>query len=386
MIAHPSTLGNNTRDEFFKTPVIANEYIPFYAFQTLEDGYYNKPSLESGWIRKPNTVKHIKDALQMAMAPRRITISNRVYFFAKGVMFTDTGTPMIVFAMPREKFLNPDTKKFSEIRYQKEVNPVDYKDFVLFYSTSFFTDPTLAALNRRFQKEILMDCYSKGIEVRVITSQEIERNTFADLFEIPKANSVSQLEEYMSKVLPTYLFTEEEDTFAFDELGTVQAQEELTLEEEALLFDSEPATTTSYNPPDWNGEYQVEREEMEREATTWEDSAHTESSIFVSADPASNDSRNVILHTDIRGFNAFNEALRAEANSQLSGYSAVTNSDPQATRSFVERLRPLEIDYAMANALTAISAHVTQVEDVTWRSRRVGSRDSRPIELIDDEV
>ena len=45
----------------------------------------------------------------------------------------------------------------------------------------------------------------------------------------------------------------------------------------------------------------------------------------------------------------------------------------------------MEIDYAMANAEAAISAHVAQVGDVTWRSRRVGSRDSRPIELIDDE-
>lgn len=373
MIAHPSILGNFTRDKFFKTPVIANEYIPFYAFQTLDTGFYNKPSLEEGVIRKPNTVKHIKDAFQMALTPRRITIGGVVYFFVKGVMFTDTGTPLMVFAMPREKFLDPDIKKFSEIRYSNEVSPVDYKNFVLFYSTSFFTEPSLAPLNRRFQKEILMSCYQKGIEVRVITSQEIERNTFADLFEIPKANSVSQLEEYMRAVLPTYLFTEEEDTFVFDKLPQAQTQqEELSLEEEALLFDSEEPTTTSYNPPDWNGEYQVEIEEMAREAATW-DSAHTEYPLTVDQ-----------------------------------SYSAVAISDPQTTQSLVERLRPLqnaynmqaqlyqeaimtghssmEIDYAMANAEAAISAHVAQVGDVTWRSRRVGSRDSRPIELIDDEV
>lgn len=275
MIAHPSTLGNFTRDKFFKTPVIANEYIPFYAFQTLDTGFYNKPSLEEGVIRKPNTVKHIKDAFQMALTPRRITIGGVVYFFVKGVMFTDTGTPLMVFAMPREKFLDPDIKKFSEIGYSNEISPVDYKNFVLFYSTSFFTEPSLAPLNRRFQKEILMSCYQKGIEVRVITSQEIERNTFADLFEIPKANSVSQLEEYMRTVLPTYLFTEEEDTFVFDELPQVQIQqEELSLEEEALLFDSAD-------------EYQLEIEEMAREAATWDDSAHTEYPLTVDVVPPS---------------------------------------------------------------------------------------------------
>ena len=277
MIAHPSTLGYFIRNTFFKTPVIANEYIPFYAFQTINEGFYYKPSLETGVIKKSNTVKHIKDALQMAMTPRKITIGGVVYFFVKGVMFTDTGTPLMVFAMPREKFLDPDTKKFSEIRYQNEVSPVDYKNFVLFYSTSFFTEPSLAPLNRRFQKEILMSCYQKGIEVRVITSQEIERNTFADLFEIPKANSVSQLEEYMRTVLPTYLFTEEEDTFVFDELTQAQTQqEELSLEEEALLFDSEEPIELLPIFDTTSDEYQTEREEMEREAATW-DSAHTES-------------------------------------------------------------------------------------------------------------
>lgn len=355
MIAHPSTLGNFTRDKFFKTPVIANEYIPFYAFQTLDTGFYNKPSLEEGVIRKPNTVKHIKDAFQMALTPRRITIGGVVYFFVKGVMFTDTGTPLMVFAMPREKFLDPDIKKFSEIGYSNEISPVDYKNFVLFYSTSFFTEPSLAPLNRRFQKEILMSCYQKGIEVRVITSQEIERNTFADLFEIPKANSVSQLEEYMRTVLPTYLFTEEEDTFVFDELPQAQTQqEELSLEEEALLFDSEEST--SYNPPDWNGEYQVEIEEMAREAATW-DSAHTVYPLTV------------------------DEAHPATMYPDPSIYHNLMTTE----EGVIHANHAIAVDYAMANAEDAITAHVAQQQAeavVYWSTRR----DRRPIELIDDEV
>lgn len=325
MIANPSTLGNFIKDMFFKTPVIANEYIPFYVFQTLDNGYYSKPSLESGWIKKPNTVKHIKDAFQMALTPRKITIGGVVYFFVKGVMFTATGTPLMVFAMPKEKFLDPNIKKFSEIRYSNEITPVDYKNFVLFYSTSFFTEPSLAPLNRRFQKEILMDCYSKGIEVRVITSQEIERNTFADLFEIPKANSVSQLEEYMKTVLPTYLFTEEEDTFVFNELTQEQIQqEELSLEEEALLFDSEEPIELLPIFDTTSDEYQTEREEMAREAATW-DSAHTE--------------------------------------------SLLSTGSPQ-------------IDYSVINSVNPINLGSGLYEQFTDSRRR---RDARIIELIDDE-
>jgi hypothetical protein len=351
MIAHPSTLGNYTPDNFFKTPVIANEYIPFFAFQTFSNGYYNKPSFENV-VRKPNTVKNIKDAFQMAVTPRRITIGNKVYFFVKGVMFTDTGTPLMVFAMPREKFLNPDTKRFSDIRYQKEVNPVDYKDFVLFYSTSFFTDPSLAPLNRRFQKEILMSCYEKGIEVRVITSQEIEKNTFADLFEIPKANSVSQLEEYMSNVLPTYLFTEEEDTFVFDELAQPEAQnEELSVEEEALLFDTEEPVELLPIFETTTDEYQLEREEMEREAATWNDFAHTESPYLVAVDeipPASME--------EVREF----------------------MSHP--AESLVERMRPLQDAYN--RQMFEAQQHA---ELITSRvGLRGEARDSRPIELVDD--
>lgn len=332
MIAHPNTLGNFIKDKFFKTPVIANEYIPFYAFQTIDTGSYNKPSLEEGFIIKPNTVKHIKDAFQMALTPRRITIGGVMYFFVKGVMFTDTGTPLMVFAMPREKFLDPNIKKFSEIRYSNEISPVDYKNFVLFYSTSFFTNPDLTALNRRFQKEILMDCYLKGIEVRVITSQEIERNTFADLFEIPKANSVSQLEEYMNTVLPNYLHTEEEDTFVFKEL-VPQVQEELSVEEEALLFDSESTLNTQIAVNTSNILFETEeeiellpifrdpeREEMEREAATW-GSAHTESA-YVAPDYTS--------HSELPVFQT------------STGEQIVTSNTSRSVRGFIELIDDTE--------------------------------------------
>jgi hypothetical protein len=359
-----STLGSLTNDPFKITVLAANTYIPIYAFHTYyqEEGvkFYKRPSFEKGAIRKSNTLKHIKDALEMAIAPRRITIGGKFYYFLKGAMYTEEGIPLMVLGMSRQAFEDPDIKNFSELRYGSEVNPVDYKNFVMFYSTSFFTDPNLAPLNRRFQKELLMSCYQKGIEVRVITSSEIEKNTFANIFEIPKVNSVDQLEEYMNKVLPTFLYAEEEDTFVFEELRApeIVQDHELSVEEEALLFDSEdqelPELELIPYEPD---EYQVEREEMEREAATW-DSAHTESPYLVAMDPVSSE-------------------------------VTITERRPHPAESLVERMRPLQDAYNMQ--MQAYQDLVITGEAIVYANGStisVGSRgqarDNRPIELIDD--
>lgn len=390
-----STLGSLTKDPFKLTVVAANTYIPIYAFHTYyqEDGvkFYQRPSFEKGVIRKPNTLKHIKDALEMAIAPRRISIGGKFYYFLKGAMYTEDGNPLMVLGMSRQAFEDPNIKNFSDLSYGQEVNSVDYKNFVMFYSTSFFTDPSFAPLNRRFQKELMMSCYEKGIEVRVITSSEIERNTFANIFEIPKVNSVDQLEEYMNKVLPTFLYVEEEDTFTFEELSVseIVQDHELSVEEEALLFDSQeeqelPGVNPQSIPIILNTDVNaVEREEMEREAATW-DSAHTESPYLVSMDPA--EGRSFVIHTGPEGARQFQQALRQEVENQL--------STPNSS-SLVERLVPLQdsynmrmhilnnlvitgesvvhADYAIANADAALTAHVQQT-----------MRNNRPIELIDD--
>ncbi len=193
-----------------------------------------------------------------------------------------------------------------------------------------------------------MSCYEKGIEVRVITSQEIEKNTFADLFEIPKANSVSQLEEYMSNVLPTY---------------TEEPVELLPIFE----------TTTD--------EYQLEREEMEREAATW-DSAHTESPYLVAMDeipPASMEEVREFMSHPAESLVERMRPLQDQYNMDMQSYMNLVITGEAVVHA----------DHAMAGALTTLAGEVTQVGNVTWRSSRtVGprgeARDSRPIELVDD--
>ena len=320
-----STTGSFNADPFNTTVLVANPYIPIYVNHTStikgNIEYYSKPSLKEDYLKKPNTLKSIKEGLEMALKARRIFIGGRFFFFIKGAMYTEEGVPLMVLTMPQNKFKDPTVKKFSDLRYGKEVPGLNYRDFILFYSTSFFTNPNLAALNRRLQKEILMSCYEKGIEVRVITSSEIERNTFANILEVPQAKSVSQLEEYMNTVLPNYLHTEEEDTFVFKEL-VPQVQEELSIEEEALLFDSEeegdfPASNLNYFE---QGVQDAEREEMEREAATW-GSAHTESA-YVAPD--------YTLHSELPVFQT------------STGEQIVTSNTSRSVRGFIELIDDTE--------------------------------------------
>ena len=235
-----STLGTFTPSMFDMTAVAANNYIPLIYInrEYVREGlrYYNKPSLRDHVITKANTLKNIKDGFEMAITPRRININNKIFFIAKGLFLSETGIPLMVCAMKKEPYLDTSIAKFSDFG-----SDFSYNNYVLFYSTSFFTDPSLTPLNRRLQKEILQSCYEKGIEVRTITSLEIEKNTFARLFEVKKTKSLTQLEAYMEQVLPNFLHNDGEDNFIEQEFAPViiHREEELSLEEEALLFDSE---------------------------------------------------------------------------------------------------------------------------------------------------
>jgi hypothetical protein len=399
MKIHFSSLGNFIPADFNMTSEHANEFIPLVCGQNMsvKDGiqYYSKPSFEKH-LRKPNTLKNIKDGFELGGTTRRIEINGRVFFIAKGVFFSEAGVPLMVCAMKKEAFLDPLVSKFSDFRAEN----FSYNNYVLFYSTSFFTDPGLTPLNRRLQKEILQTCYEKGIEVRMITSLEIEKNTFARLFEVKKTKSLTQLEAYMNQVLPNFLHTQGEDTFVEQEFEPVVIhREELSVEDEALLFDNdstpvaEPVVqapvipnrqltleeviemaeleaeaaqfdsdlessddedyTEDYNE-DWEND---EQDEDEEEIQRHEEAAHTGSE------------RNVTMYMSQEAVGVFQEALRAEANSQL--------SMPHPANSLVERMRPLQDAYNV-QMLQAQQRGQLQAEREAVRSWQ------SVIELVDD--
>lgn len=228
---YPETFNEDT------TCVLANDFIPIYAIQShLRVGpidYYSKPSF-SDVLRKPNTLKNIKDALELGATTRKIEINRAIYYMAKGLIFSQTKELLFACTIKKEVYNNIERPFFED-----ESGPFSYSNYVIFYSSSFFTDPSLASFNRRLQKEILTSCYQKGIEVRVLSSSEIEKNTFARLFEVQKTKSLTQLDYYMEQVLPTFLYQQKEDTFVEQETELRQFIVELPIQEEALLFEGD---------------------------------------------------------------------------------------------------------------------------------------------------
>ena len=264
--------GNFYSEDFTLYPISTTKYVPLLAintFITLEGLlFYSKPSFKKFQV-KANTIKNIREGFESGLIVKKIPINNKNYYISKGVIFSEEKLPLMVLALFKDAYLDDSVSKFSE---EEAGRKFSYKNYVLFYSTSFFTEPSLAPLNRRLQKEILQSCYEKGIEVRVLPSSEIEKNTFASLFEVKKTKSLTQLEAYMEQVLPTFLYTEEEDTFQEEVFERVELpieeelpQQELSIEEEALLFDE-----SSREPEEYLEEYteELEDEELEEEYVT----------------------------------------------------------------------------------------------------------------------
>jgi hypothetical protein len=394
-----NTIGTFNGNQFSITPVIANDYIPLIAFQTkfLREGlfYYTKPSFEKT-LSRPNTLKNIKDGFELGGITRKIRINDRNFYIAKGVFFSEAGVPLMVCAMKKEAFLDESISKYSDYLDGE----FSYNNYVLFYSTSFFIDPGLMPLNRRLQKEILQSCYEKGIEVRMLSSLEIEKNTFARLFEVKKTKSLTQLEAYMEQVLPNFLHNEGEDTFVEQEFEPIVLahEEELSVEDEALLFDNNSTITTITTTLPWDFPAQTivdarELAELEAEAILYENPINWEefeaAADLVGPTHIEPTERNLTIHTSAAGRAMFENALRAE----------VSNSLPHPADSLVERMRPLQDAYNMqmqahqnftgpGEARTYIGgidpytldSDNVSVGTVTWRiARREGV-----IELIDD--
>ena len=219
-----------------------NEYIPIYIAQVKLNNYYEgyyMPDITK-FNAPTSTLRNLKHALNNSLNLRKLTLSGQIIFVMKGLILDRTGKVLFMSTIKREAL---DERKEANI----QLSEWRLEDYVLFYSSTFFTNSEYSILNRRLQKEILTPCYMKGIEVRVMTSSEIEKNTFARFFEIKKTKSLNGLETYMSTVLPTILYTNGEDTFV-ENLERTDIQEsalasaDLSLEEEALLYDNEAET------------------------------------------------------------------------------------------------------------------------------------------------
>lgn len=235
------------------TPLMANPFIPLIVdFQgtlpTVEGiKLYSLPSVVKA-VTKSNTVKNIKDGFYYYSSFVKIAINGKNYYFAKGIMFNDKMKPLMVCGMRQKAFLNNEIPRFTDSYL---VSPFSYNNFVMFYASEFLTDSSLAPLNRRLQKEILFPCFQKGIEVRMIPSSEIEKNTFARLFEVKKTKSLTELDTYLNTKLKTFLYESNEDLLSEEMLESVKLEElqnqELSIEEEAMLWATEEVTNIGFS-------------------------------------------------------------------------------------------------------------------------------------------
>lgn len=396
-----SGLGNFIQSDFELTPVVANNYIPLIAIQNMQTKennllFYSKPSFTSV-LRRPNTLKNIKDGFELSMTARRIEINSRVFFIAKGVFFSEAGVPLMVCAMKKEAYNNPSVSNFSEYG----ADNFSYNNYVLFYSTSFYTDPGLTPLNRRLQKEILQACYEKGIEVRTVTSLEIEKNTFARVFEVKKTKSLTQLEAYMQQVLPNFLHNGGEDTFVEKEFEPIVLahEEELSVEDEALLFDNDstPAVENLYTTHNVSGsiaelstqanrqltlEEVIEMAELEAEAAQFDPVSESSDEEDYTDEEYNEDWENDEQdenEEEMQNHEEYAVELEELARDEETAHtvSQLSMPAPQTAASFVERMRPMQDAYnvQMLQAQQRAQLQAEREHVRSWQS---------VIELIDD--
>lgn len=379
MIISRHGLGSFRPSKFDKTAFVANEYIPLYALQNSEDlesfNFYSKPSFTEV-LRKGNTLKNIKDAFHYGFSTREIPINNRKFYIAKGVFFSENKEPLMVLSMKKEAYLDPTRAHFSEVLAGQSFS---YNNYVLFYSTSFFIDPGLTPLNRRLQKEILQSCYEKGIEVRVIPSSEIEKNTFARLFEVKKTKSLTQLEAYMNQVLPNFLHNEGEDTFVEQEFEPIVIhREELSLEEEAMLFDTDTVSDSYIEPiREISASESQELADLAAEAAMFDDQSESlDQNNDDEEDWTDEDFEDEDEEEDAHTFSELTPTSGtlyiSSADYLSSNFITVTNDTTSI--SIVDRLAPLQETYNM-QMLRAQQAQSELERNVGWQS---------VIELVDD--
>lgn len=243
--------------------ISANKYIPLYAVPYLkgvDDKIFPAISFSSEEKRKrkergivPNRSRDIKYTLYHINTPKYLKIGNVELCIWFGTIFTNTGTPLLVYVIPKEK-------------YHVDFDLHDNKDIVLLYASEMLTNPKYKTIHRKFTTEILNSCFTKSIEVKLLPSSTIESNTFATVSVLPTFKSMLGMQEYLKTVVPTRLFREGGDTFieTFNDsvllaspptsppIPVETSTIELSIEEEALLYGN-PAV------------YFEEREQAERE-------------------------------------------------------------------------------------------------------------------------
>ena len=262
-----------------------NAYIPIYSvlmydgMRALENFlyYYNFDFTESSRMRiAPNTVRNIKNHLYNNSSLVKINLTPTLsIFISTGVIFDSNQRPLLLYAYPSREVVN----EYGNLEFKDGEKEKTQK---VLLSSELLTNSLYSSLYRRLHKEILLSCYEKGIEVIIMSSENIQKNAFKKVLDTSSNfSSISVLERYLKEEIPKVLYLPAEELKdlghyeiplvevsesvllepeVFVEEDTTNTSEELPIEEEALLYggweedmEIEANQTETYFAPDWEG-------------------------------------------------------------------------------------------------------------------------------------
>ena len=261
-----------------------NIYIPTYSvlmydgIRNLENFsyYYDFDFTEDRMRIAPNTVRNIKRFLYSDRSLVKINLTPTLSIFVStGVIFDSNQSPLLLYAYSSREVVN----EYGNLEFKDGEKKKTQK---VLLSSELLTNSLYSSLYRRLHKEILLSCYEKGIEVIIMSSENIQKNAFKKVLETSSNfSSISVLERYLKEEIPKVLYLPAEELKdlehyeiplvevpesvllepeVFVEEDITNISEELPIEEEALLYGGweedmaiEVNETEAYVVPDWEG-------------------------------------------------------------------------------------------------------------------------------------
>ena len=261
-----------------------NIYIPTYSvlihygIRDLENFlyYYDFDFAEDRLRVVPNTVRNIKQYLYNNSSLVKINLTPTLpIFISTGVIFDFNQKPLLLYAYSSREVVN----EYGNLEFEEGEKEKAQK---VLLSSELLTNSLYSSLYRRLHKEILLSCYEKGIEVIIMSSENIQKNAFKKVLETSSNfSSISVLERYLKEEIPKVLYLSAEELKdlehyeiplvevpesvllepeVFVEEDITNISEELPIEEEALLYGGweedmaiEVNETEAYIVPDWEG-------------------------------------------------------------------------------------------------------------------------------------
>lgn len=283
-----------------------NTYIPTYSvlihygIRALENFlYYYDFDFAEGSIRVvPNTVRNIKQYLYNNSSLVKINLTPTLpIFISTGVIFDFNQRPLLLYAYSSREVVN----EYGNLEFKDGEKEKTQK---VLLSSELLTNSLYSSLYRRLHKEILLSCYEKGIEVIIMSSENIQKNAFKKVLETSlNFSSISVLERYLKEEIPKvlYLPVEELKDLGHYEIPLVEVSESVLLEPE--VFVEEDITNTSEELPieeeallygGWEEDMEIEVSQTETYIAPDWDGMHTDAHYVMSIDPAVESSRGIL--------------------------------------------------------------------------------------------